>query len=267
MTLLFSERNGITPTKKMQIKSMNEQLKNRLWTEIYSILSRNSVTVLWTDFFKKPIDTLESLALNYQIRQSYFAMRWYQVFNLIEFICKRDNGQWEIDWHDLEHFINRCNRILEEEVSGYRIIENNIVQITSKTELEAIEEALQSPMTNVVQHLQRALELLSDRKNPDYSNAIKESISAVEAICRKIIKNDNITLGQALKIMKNNSGLNIHPSMISAFSNMYGYTSGDSGIRHAANNQRRNIPFSEAKYFLVVCSAFVNYLTTINADS
>ena len=197
--MLFSERNGITPAKKIQIKSIDKELKNRLWTEIYLILSHNSATPILTDFFKIPIDQLEIYQLNDEIRSRYFEMQWNQVFDLIEFICKRDNGQWNIDWHYLEKFINRCNRILEEEVSGYRIIENNVVQITSKTELDAIEQALQTPMMNVVHHLQRALELLSERKNPDYSNSIKESISAVEAICRKIEKNDNLTLGQALK--------------------------------------------------------------------
>ena len=264
--MLFSERNKITPAKKVQIKSMDEELKNRLWTEIYLILSRDSSTLILTDFFKLPIDQLGAF-LRDEIRSRYFAMRWNQVFDIIEFICKHDNGQWYIDWQDLKNFINRCNRILEEEVSGYRIIENSVVQITSKTELDAIEQALQTPMMNVGHHLQRALELLSERKNPDYSNSIKESISAVEAICRKIEKNDNLTLGQALKIMKKNNKLNIHPSMINAFSNMFGYTSGSSGIRHAADDRRRDIPFAEAKFFLVVCSAFVNYLITINADS
>ena len=67
--------------------------------------------------------------------------------------------------------------------------------------------------------------------------------------------------------MKKNNKLNIHPSMINAFSNMFGYTSGSSGIRHAADDRRRDIPFAEAKFFLVICSAFVNYMITINADS
>jgi hypothetical protein len=75
------------------------------------------------------------------------------------------------------------------------------ILVTSKEEISEIEEALiqgkkQSPE---IVHLTTVLYLLSDRKHPDYRNSIKESISSVEAICRKIGGN-KATLGKALWI-------------------------------------------------------------------
>ena len=100
----------------------------------------------------------------------------------------------------------------------------------------------------------------ADRRKPDYENSIKESISAVESICCIITEQSGktATLGKTIKQLKD-KGVHIHQSLESAFSSMYGYTSDENGIRHGS------IDFQEAhaedaKYMLVSCSAFVNYL-------
>ena len=268
--MLFSERNGIIPAKKIQIESMDEDLTNRLWNAIHWIMSvpNYNMMALWTDFFKRLRDEMTDLYFEDElehIKMRYFKMSWNQIFDLIEFICKR-NYELQLEDSSIQKFIHECNRILEEEVSGYRIIDSNVMPITSHTELTEIEHALQTPMTNVNNHLKLALEKLSDRSNPEYSDSIKESISAVEATCRKIVGNESLTLGRALTAMKKMKQLNLHPSMINAFSNMYGYTSGDSGIRHAMHDSGRHITFADAKFFLVACSAFINYLISIRSN-
>ena len=47
--------------------------------------------------------------------------------------------------------------------------------------------------------------------------------------------------------------------MKSAFDKLYGYTSDQSGIRHGGIDFV-NAPEEDARYMLVSCSAFVNYL-------
>jgi len=44
-----------------------------------------------------------------------------------------------------------------------------------------------------------------------------------------------------------------------AFEKLYGYSSDADGIRHALMGDS-NVDFEEAKYMLVTCCAFVNYL-------
>jgi hypothetical protein len=130
-----------------------------------------------------------------------------------------------------------------------------IAPITSEEEISAINDALAVKFSPVRPHLNSALEKLTDRKNPDYRNSIKESISAVEALVQTITQSDGSTLGKLLKIMEDKSGL--HPSLKGAFDKLYGYTSDADGIRHALLEEDK-VTFEQGKFMLVVCSAFTN---------
>lgn len=68
----------------------------------------------------------------------------------------------------------------------------------------------------------------------------------------------NATLGKAIKQLKN-KGIHIHSALETAFSSLYGYTSDENGIRHGGIDFT-NAPSEDAKYMLVICSAFINYL-------
>ena len=114
-------------------------------------------------------------------------------------------------------------------------------------------------MKPVKEHLKKALHLLADRKKPDYSNSIKESVLAVEAICKLITKKPKATLGQALKEIESTSTIEIHPALKRAFSNLYGYTSDADGIRHALL-EKTDLDIEDATFMLVSVSAFINYL-------
>jgi hypothetical protein len=116
---------------------------------------------------------------------------------------------------------------------------------------------LEGPFKPVNAHLKKALDLLSDRKKPDYRNSIKESISAVEAICNLITSNTKATLGQALKEIEEKAKL--HSALKKAFNSLYGYTSDAEGIRHALLDES-SLDFEDAKFMLVSCSGFINYL-------
>jgi hypothetical protein len=121
-----------------------------------------------------------------------------------------------------------------------------------------IEKALEDKdFPGVATHLRRALELLSDRESPDYRNSIKESISAVESLAKTITGNPKATLGQALNVIERER--KIHPSLLEAFSKLYGYTSDEGGIRHAMLEDP-NITVSDAKFFLMSCTSFINYM-------
>lgn len=150
------------------------------------------------------------------------------------------------------------NRIFEEEYVGYRIINSKIAPITDDNETKAIQEALTSPYDEVNQHLEKSLGFLSDRANPDYANSIKESISAVERMCSLIIGKP-ATLSSALEKLEK-AGLQMHPAMKSAFEKLYAYTSDGSGIRHAGQLGGASSSFEEARFMLVSCCAFINYL-------
>jgi len=212
---------------------------------------------IWSDYFKRPIDTIGSnwSSAYQELRSYYYSCLWNEVYDFIQFIANY-SGKPALNMI----FIRECNIVLEREVSGYRFVGEKIAPITSEEEIVEIEEALSygDQLRPVSIHLKTALDLLTDRKSPDYRNSIKESISAVEAICRQIA-GSNATLGKALGEIRRQGKVDLHSALEGAFDKLYGYTSDEEGIRHSLLEEPE-LDFEDAKFMLVSCSAFINYL-------
>jgi len=272
----FSQRIGNRPVKTaLQIGGIDEALTNRLWNCILEdILNRPGgyqlldwdITIItkyiWTEFYSKRLDEIPTLntgridtqGVVEHIDEWFFGVaEWDEIYDFIEFLVQISDKQ-------SNNFVDKCNAALKKEASGYRIVDSLIVQITTDEEIESIEEALQAPelYKSVQIHLQKALDFLSDRKSPDYHNSIKESISAVEAICKIIVEDEKATLGKALATLERQNKL--HPSLKEAYSKIYGYASDAGGIRHSMLEDGLPIEFEDAKFMLVSCSSFINYL-------
>ena len=123
------------------------------------------------------------------------------------------------------NFVETCNAILEREKSAWRVVGDEIARLTSEDEIAALEEAEQlgGPFAGVSKHIQNAVRLLSDRHTPDYPNAIKEAISAVEGVCQIITGESHATLSDALKRLKG-KGVLMHPAAQQALGKLYNYT-------------------------------------------
>lgn len=267
----FSERIGQRPVKTiLQVESIDEPLRNRLWNNINEELidclphdSRGSMRIevlktVWRDFFILPMDDIPIHASQYShfidhLRAWFYSASWAEAYDLVEYMTLFDNQT-----HN--QYSTACNESLETEVSGYRIIDGQVVQITTSEEIEAIEEALTTTgaFKVVSKHLKTALDLLSDRQSPDYRNSIKESISAIEAICTLIVGDPKANLSKALAILEKQHSL--HSALKEAYIKIYSYTSDANGIRHALLEDEVPIEFEDAKFMLVSCSAFINYL-------
>lgn len=270
--MLFSQRHGYKPVKSvMQVNTIDKDLRNGLWNALYlhylrhihkreyfsdDFTEKYLCHFLWQDYFKRPLDTIPAVkddAYN-EIKNYYFACEWFEVYDLMEFIA---NTYYNDSVNS--KFMEFCNTIMQREASGWRFIGGELAPITSEEEIAEIEKALQptGSLKPVTTHLKTALDFLSDKQSPDYRNSIKESISAVEAICRLITGSSQATLGRALKVIKGK--ITLHPALEDAFSKLYGYTSNADGIRHSLLDES-TIDFEDAKFMLVSCSAFINYL-------
>ena len=257
----FSQRMGFKPLKSIiQVTSMDDTLRTGLWNDLIVYVWRKIIpadkvalgTAIWTEFFNKPIDDLPSAEPNYYHFKPFYAeFQWFEVYDFIEFIVNHLYGT------EANLCIYAMNGTLEKHLSAYRFIGKRLVQITSDQEIAEVEVAL-GVSRQFTQHLDRAVELLSDRSAPDYRNSIKESISAVEAMCKLITGNPKATLGDALRQLENTLGT-LHPALRNAFSNLYGYTSDAEGIRHGMLGES-DLDIEDAKFMLIACSAFINYL-------
>ena len=192
-----------------------------------------------------------------------------EALSLVEYIIALFNNIAEIYVQNQPTSINyfpnyaeEINRLFTDEFVGYRIIDGLITPITDEIEIKTITEGLDIKFEGCKSHLRKSLKLISDRDFPDYNNSIKESISAVESICKIIANDDNATLKIALNKIESN-GTKLHIALKEAFLKLYGYTSDEDGIRHANGMTDNNARFEEAKFMLVSCCAFVNYLISL----
>jgi hypothetical protein len=269
---LFSHRKGIKSLKKaLQVDSIDTHLRNRLWNAVdlaywiyvkeYNSLNKHEkrniedlLKKIWGEHFRFPLDTLpnnKSKQIRTVRRKFLEGYSWNEVYDFIEFIVKVFPDETRNN-----EFIKKCNVIMRTESSAYRFVGKEIIQITSEVEISEIEEVLTTPLKPVREHLKKALELLSNKKSPDYSNSIKESISAVETVCN-LISGEKIALGQCLN--KIQTKYKKHSELIDAFNHLYRYASSENGNRLDALKES-DIDYDISKFMLVSCSAFINYL-------
>ena len=275
----FSERIGVTlPKTVLQVDSMDDDLRNGLWNIYYTFAlqaldinrhlslikdppRKQLIKAVWADHFKQPLDQFHRNGRQAvdQIRTLYFRGDWAAAYDLVDFVAQHIGEAFEYRPAEMEAaFVGFLNQVLEREMSGYRFVGNQLTPITHAEEIAALDSALKLPTDPVRAHVEAAVALLSDRKSPDYRNSIKESISAVEAMCQIITGDEKANLGQALKKLEAR-GIPLHAALRNSFSSLYGYTNDAEGIRHALLEES-TLDFEDAKFMLVSCSAFVNYL-------
>lgn len=274
---LFSERYGyvkvsdviirerITPEIQNAICSCYDRLDNIMREQTYDSDSYIQLEkYLWVFFLNKR--EKEFYTYNgYHIVATHFIEseeEWYKKLDIIEATIKYLYAYERNPMHHpiVDEFTRLLNFEFERHKFAYRVIQKEVAEITSENGIAAIETALQTTSNNIRLHLNKALELYQLRPTGDYRNAIKESISAVEAYCRE--KTNEETLGKALNKMEA-QGITIPKMLKVAFEKLYAYTNQpDTGIRHALmDDDGKYTPSSEEALFMIVsCSSFLNYL-------
>jgi len=263
----FSERYAYTnPSSVLIREKMTDEIINSICTA-YDLLAPRDIFAyndlekhLWCYFFNKRLNDFNAkVAVATRYIESSNS-QWYEKLDLIEETLSffERKGRVDVRYRQLlSFFVIYLNTEFKRLNFAYRIIDNQIIEVTSEEEITVIETALQNSSNSVKEHLQTALKSLSNRPDGDYRNSIKESISAVEAIVREITDENTLNLTELEK-----NGIILPPVLKKSFGLLYGYTNDKStGIRHALMDGT-NVPGAEeAIFMLVACSAFINYLT------
>ena len=284
----FSDRRKINPLNtEIQVNDLDERTRNKIanllktWCDE---IEKNGFEVYFfknylNDVFCQFVDDQMEASFKYSYSDAFkkyifkpiIQDNYSDVLTICEYITGSASDIFEELQNHVAPYYNRNQRIdceqelnalFEEEFVGYRMIAHEITPITNEVEINEIKTSLDIEFEGCKSHIKKGLSLLSDREKPDYKNSIKESISAVESICQIICKDDKATLGKALNKLEE-SGIKLHRSLKEAFSKLYGYTSDEGGIRHAEGLFESNVSFEDAKFMLVTCCAFVNYLVGV----
>lgn len=292
---LFSKRKHIVPAQPVMVReSITQDVKNAIGS-CYDMLCSDLKSYaqqrmggrffyqddiereLWVHFANLRLSGFEGHGQYHPIFDPLlndYGNPWYKVLDLVEYVCKWiylniENYPYLEDI--LRLFEKRLNFEFDRLDFGYRVVNHCITDITSEEEQAAIQAAIDGSKDNIKEHLSYALEHYSKKPTPDVRASIKESISAVEALCREYtgLTGDNGTLGKALKKLEDN-GIVLHRSLKEAFEQLYTYSnSKDSGIRHALMDPAGTyVPSKDEAYLMLIqCSAFINYLRMKMAKS
>lgn len=238
---------------------------NKYWRSVALFVAQH--------FRKVPVDDVpyDDYDCRKWLKSYFFSLKWFEVYDFIEFVIENhlimtaepDYSGRGSSYHKVkpESIRKYVERILEIELSGFRFIEGVLTPISDIVEVAEIEEAIAKSekygLEGAHEHLHTSIKLLGKKPEPDYRNAIKEAISAVESVVKQITGSTSQGLEGALNELAKHT--DIHGALKSGFNKLYGYTSDADGIRHGILEQP-NVGFVEAKYMIVSCSAFVNYL-------
>jgi hypothetical protein len=268
----FAQRMGLRPVRSLaQLEALDDETRTELWNIVLVTIQAlrrgvdhgkvDSITsAVWAWEFKKPRDEEPGNNQTWGlVKKQILNGNWFDALDMVEaFVGHLDRfTTWQSN-ELVESSVDAFNSIFERYLVGYRFVNRTLVPLDNEIDSNAVAVAIKASdeFAGARAHLQRAAALLSDRKSPDYPNSIKESISGVEAVVRKVTTEG--TLGAGLKKLEA-AGVSIHPALEGAWSKMYGWTSDAHGIRHAAV-EPADADQAIAKYMLVTCSAFVTYL-------
>jgi len=274
--LTFGQAQGLEPLPRQLNKTeMPRRLRAKLWelfdllieenkhydrnlgyttvfADLFQVLLRHHVDIKgdFADTFRKAFREIKN-----DIREIFHSGTYIEIFNFLEHFLKSGFAQPVISQH--------VDRILGEELSAYRVCDGDLIApVGSDIDRENIQQALHATRDSGAQgaraHLRRAIEYLNEAQ---FSDSVRESISAVESVAKVLASDPKTELAGALKILEKSS--NIHGGMRAAFNSLYGYTSDEKGIRHSLLfKDKADVDETDALFMVSACSAFVTYLVS-----
>ncbi|UWQ03681.1 AbiJ-NTD4 domain-containing protein [Aliiroseovarius crassostreae] len=271
----FAERFGYRkPKAELSDNEMPSSLRNGLWdclklhffehigsprsiygAPVYSPSFEQLVMAIQFQFFRLSVDDLHAdpYEERLRLRRRFYKFTFDEVYGFIEFLLKQPQAGSQ------EEFVSLVNQVLSRELAQFRIAGDQFIKITDQNELDEIESAVSNRLaTGVARHISAAAAFYSDPSSPDYRNSVKESISAVESAVKYLV-DDPKAFGVSKPLRSLMDSYDFHPALVGGFEKIFAYTSDEEGVRHALMDKSK-VTQADARFMLVSCSAFANYL-------
>jgi len=236
----FSQRVGKSPIRaEIQIDLMDNRLRNRLFNVLKWYIDeisfwesghyiRNQFVLGYCDYFgERYVDNNYEDFIDKVTTKIFADEDTFYFYDFIEFIVLRDDSK-------RGDLVNEFNHILDEEKAAYRFsLDGELIKITDEIELDEINRAIKATgkYSGVDEHLEKARRFFSNREKPDYKKSIEESVHAIEAIAKIVVKDKDATLSNAVKKISN-----LHPALRESIEKLYGFAGDADGIRHGNKN-------------------------------
>jgi len=292
----FSVREGyVNPEEilKQNFKGMTKELRIELWNEIYRLFKEYHSSLpdyvgfeqtfyeefvfrIWGEALGEDVQRLENWSIDsvfgnislkqvlFIFREKYERLEWFRIYDMLEYITQilpRSLRITRVSFKLFDAWLSNINSILKRRLSPYRLMKDGIIiPITNEMEIKTIEEALDvtdGKFSSVYKHLKKSLQHFSDRENPDYENAVKEAISALESFANLILRKKGKTLTELRQ--KLSSELNLPRFVELQIKELYNWAS-QTPVRHGTGEEPTIVDQEEARLVVVEISALVNYL-------
>jgi len=268
----FSQRVGVRPPPTSGLEEASESLRTALWNLTHlsvfpdssdrAVEMRQNARSIW-DHIGWRTDTVRWQAHNNRelLAEYWFRCDWPEFFDLVEHIAdilhqrNPTSGKW----------YSAFNAVLEAQGCAYRFIGSQLAPLTNRTEVAEVVAASESAIPAVATHIRDSIRFLPPNVEISPRNSIKESISAVEAALKNLSGNPSATFKDGLTAFEAKYG-ELHPSLRTGLLKLYGYTSDEKGIRHALIDEAAEVSLDDARFMLVACSAFANYLVALSGS-
>lgn len=272
----FSQSIGLAPLpQRLQLGVFDERARNILHAVIYDHLmsagsvddytgfstyndsTRYALKSLWIYFWGHKVEEFSGF---YQECPSFFQFLFQNgdynnILDIVQFFCTYP----EVPWQIRSYFIERYREAFVLSRIAYALDSTgHIVPIASPEEGMAIQKALSVTNTSnfhvVRKHLLDSGQCIDDG---DWRGSIRESIHAVEAVGRLILKDPNATLGDMIKLCDRH--IRIHSQLKAMLNNFSGYA--NDHARHAEKPDSLTPPdMADAVLLFGSCASFVTYL-------
>ena len=269
-TLTFSQAQGLEDLPQpLSLGEVSSQARNLIWAAFWETTAEHSswdnISFPWSAvlrdthvrFLRQPVD--EFSRLREDIRDTFKefilgGVPYNRLFDLLQHLMRHEHCPVEL--------ISRMHAAFVESRLAYTVDScgpPTILPMATPEEGEALRRALhqlsQAEFSGARKHLRSAGEFIN---SGDWRGSIRESIHAVESVARRLDPQAAKTLGPAIDRLQREHGM--HPALAEACKKLYGYTSDEDGIRHAALDDAAEVDQPEAVFMLGACASFVSFL-------
>ena len=260
----FRERMGLDPRDALQIDTMDQKTKNALYNvaRLFTVDNSKYSLSIELSFNIANVLGLKTGGNQYyeqKLLPSIFDKYDYSyIYSVLEFIYVDTKGK--------SRFIEMINEVLEREKCNYRMNpKGEFIKVSDDNELELLEEASNSNINTVDEHMKKAITEYSQRTSDiNYDTVCHEAIKAVESLAKSVLGDSykDKTLSQCKGALRDL--LNIPPFVMAPLDKIW-EMSNQEGIRHGKKETADAIVIGEpeAYYILMSCSSFINYVLKI----
>lgn len=169
---------------------------------------------------------------------------------------------------DVQAYIaTELQRLFHEESLAYEFIEGAVLRRGRKHTVERTARSQvvlgDSRLLSARRHFDKSLQFFRHPTRPDYENAVKEAVCAVEAAGKALFPAAKAsTLGELTKWLGSATEVAVPKAICQTLTGVYAFRSGGDGIGHGGGTGGKATP-ELTEYLLAVCASQIIYLVDL----